>query len=106
MGGMMNANTANAQSVQQPELGRLILQRLIQVLVVAAIQAAILFLAAGDLRWGWGWANVGVYVGVLAFNLLVFTRVPHGRELIAERGQVKEGAKSWDRTLAMLASLV
>jgi protein-S-isoprenylcysteine O-methyltransferase Ste14 len=100
----MSENTTRAQG-DQPDLTRSVLQRMIQVLAVAAIQASILFVAAGDLGWGWGWANVGVYLGVLAINLIVFSQAPHGREMMAERGQVKADAKAWDRPLGMLVGL-
>jgi protein-S-isoprenylcysteine O-methyltransferase Ste14 len=56
-----------------------------------------LFVASGRLDWVWAWAYLGVGVGIVAINALVLPP-----ELIAERGQIKEDTKSWDKVLGIL----
>jgi protein-S-isoprenylcysteine O-methyltransferase Ste14 len=69
---------------------------MLQVVIQTLLIAAILFIASGRLDWGWAWAYLGVGVGILVINASVLPP-----ELIAERGQVKEDTKDWDRVLAI-----
>jgi protein-S-isoprenylcysteine O-methyltransferase Ste14 len=64
---------------------------------------AIIFVAAGTLRWVWGWALLGVNMAVMAGHVLVL--VPINPELLAERekGLHTEGTKRWDRWLTPTA---
>jgi protein-S-isoprenylcysteine O-methyltransferase Ste14 len=68
----------------------------IQYLLIAAI----LFVASGRLDWIWTWAYLGVGVGILAVNVLVLPR-----EVMAERGRSREGAKAWDRQLGVFIGI-
>ena len=60
----------------------------------------IMFLSAGTIRWTAGW----VYLGINAFSqiLTAIVLIPRQPDLLAERSQVREGTKSWDRFLAPL----
>jgi protein-S-isoprenylcysteine O-methyltransferase Ste14 len=63
----------------------------------------IIFLAAGTLRWVWGWALLAVSAAVLAGHPVVL--LPINPELLAERekGFRAEGTKRWDRWLATIS---
>jgi len=97
----MNANTSANQSNGKSDLSRKIRKRMLQVVVQFLIVAAILFISSGRLDWTWAWAYLGVGVGTLAINVLVISP-----ELIAERSEIKEDVKGWDRVLAILISVL
>jgi len=73
---------------------------MLQVVIQTLLIAAILFIASGRLDWVWAWAYLGVGVGILIINVLVMPP-----ELIAERGQINEDTKAWDKVLAPLLIL-
>ena len=93
----MSTDTSANQPDHRSELKRAVLRRMIQVLVQFAIIVAILLVTSGRLNWLWLWAYVAVGIGILAVNTFVLPP-----ELIAERGQPKEGIKRWDRILTTL----
>jgi protein-S-isoprenylcysteine O-methyltransferase Ste14 len=74
---------------------------MLQVVVQFVILAAILFVSSGRLDWMWAWAYLGVGVGILAINALVMSP-----ELIAERSEIKEDVKGWDRVLGILIGVL
>ncbi len=101
----MNVNTSipNAQP-QKSNLRSAILKRFIQVAFVILIYAAILFMASGRLDWGAAWVYIGVYfVTVVVNGIFILPRDP---DLIAERGQVKEGTKGWDTFLGTVVAFL
>ena len=49
------------------------------------------------------WAYISLNVGIVAINALII--IPKSPELIAERAQMKEGTKDWDRVLAPLMEI-
>jgi len=93
----MNANATIHQPNGKSDLASRVRKRILQVIVQFLVIAAILFIASGRLDWVWAWAYLGVGVGILAINASVLPP-----ELIAERGQIKEDTKGWDRLLAPL----
>jgi protein-S-isoprenylcysteine O-methyltransferase Ste14 len=93
----MNANASVNQPNEKSDLTSRVRKRMLQVVVQFLILAAILFIASGRLDWVWAWAYLGVGVGIVAINALVLPP-----ELIAERGQIKEDTKSWDKVLGIL----
>jgi len=97
----MNANTSANQSNGKSDLTRKIRKRMLQVLVQFLILAAILFISSGRLDWMWAWAYLGVGVSILAINVLVMSP-----ELIAERSEIKEDVKGWDRVLGILIGVL
>jgi protein-S-isoprenylcysteine O-methyltransferase Ste14 len=99
----MNTNTSSAPSSKPSGLTAAIIRRLLQLVVFILIQAAILFGALGRLNWRAAWAYLGIYVGMIAVNAVLL--LPRDPELVAERGQVKENAKGWDKVLTSLYTL-
>jgi protein-S-isoprenylcysteine O-methyltransferase Ste14 len=93
----MNANASVNQPNAKSDLTSRVRKRMLQVVVQFLILAAILFIASGRLDWVWAWAYLGVGAGILVINSLVLPP-----ELIAERGQIKEDTKSWDKVLGIL----
>jgi protein-S-isoprenylcysteine O-methyltransferase Ste14 len=80
-----------------------LLRVLFRLMVFVVILAAILFMAAGRLDWVMGWIYVAMYAGVIFFAVLV---VPLDPELIAERTQIKEGVKEWDKRITVIGSVL
>ncbi len=68
------------------------------------ITAIALFSAAGSLDWWQGWAYLGMMAFVQILNALVL--IPTNLDLIAERSQIQEGTKSWDRLLVAIVSIL
>ncbi len=97
----MNANTSVNQANEKSDLTRRVRKRMVQVVVQFLVLAAILFISSGRLDWAWAWAYLGVGVGILAINALVMSP-----ELIAERGEIKENVKGWDRLLGALIGVL
>ena len=96
----MSTNTSVSQPNEKPDLASRIRKRMLQVVVQFLVLAAILFISSGRLDWVWAWVYLGVGVGILAINVLVMSP-----ELIAERGEIKEDIKGWDRVLTSLIGI-
>ena len=96
----MNTNTSSTQSSQSSGLTAAIIRRLLQLVVFILIQAALLFGASGRLNWRAAWAYLAIYVGMIAVNAVLI--LPRDPELIAERSQIKEDAKGWDKALSLV----
>jgi hypothetical protein len=77
--------------------------RLIQIGLLVLIQAVALFLSV----WKWDWWNAWVYLVLylvyLAFNALIL--LGKHKDLVEERSQVGEGAKSWDKIIGMITGI-
>ncbi|MGQ9479264.1 MAG: methyltransferase family protein [Thermoproteota archaeon] len=97
----MKVNTFVNQTNVKSDLNRKIRKRKVQVIVQFLILAAILFISSGQLDWMWAWVYLGVSVGILIINLFVVSP-----ELMAERSEIKENVKSWDKVLATLISIL
>jgi protein-S-isoprenylcysteine O-methyltransferase Ste14 len=69
-----------------------------QMLAGLIFFGALLFLAAGRLNWIQGW----VYLGMNALTQIMsaILLIPRRPDMLAERSQVREGTKGWDRFLA------
>jgi len=65
--------------------------------------AAILFVAADRWDWVMGWIYMAVYACVTVIATLV---VPLDPDLIAERTQIKEGVKEWDKRITVIGSVL
>jgi protein-S-isoprenylcysteine O-methyltransferase Ste14 len=94
-------------SVERPEKEttkrHLVLRALLQPIVLLPILSTLLFVPAGRLDWGMGWAVLGAYLAGLGLtNLLVSLRDPG---LARERANTPATAKKWDRILTNLANL-
>lgn len=74
----------------------------IRGLFAKIVVGAILFLSAGTWKWGWAWVYIGAFVVFdLATALAVIPRHP---DLLAERADIQEGTKSWDKILVRLSA--
>jgi protein-S-isoprenylcysteine O-methyltransferase Ste14 len=71
---------------------------MIQVVVMLLIFGASLFLASGQWDWVAAWLFLGLYLVMIGANALFLEW-----ELVAERAQIGEGTKDWDRVLASLS---
>lgn len=76
---------------------------LLNVGILVPILAVILFLSAGRLDWGMGWALVGMYTIMFAISAVV---LPLNPEFIEERIHIKADAKAWDKLLAGVLSVL
>jgi protein-S-isoprenylcysteine O-methyltransferase Ste14 len=74
--------------------------RILQLLALVLLQAALLFVSAGTLGWSAGWWYIGLYVLMLA--AASFVMIPNRREVIEERSKGAQGGKSWDALLTRL----
>lgn len=97
----MNTHTSVEQPNGKSDLTSRVRKRMLQVVVQFLSLAAILFISSGRLDWMWAWVYLGVGVGILAINVLVMSP-----ELIAERGEIKENTKAWDRLLGILIGVL
>lgn len=98
----MGASIGSIPSTGGAQQRRAVTRRLIQVFSQLAFIGMILFIAAGRLDWTWAWVYLGVSAAVVIIFGIFF--MPGHLDLIAERSEVKEGTKGWDKvvTTAML----
>ncbi len=82
-----------------------IARRMVQVFIQVLVQALVLFLAAGTLRWPEAWAYVGIYLVGIAVNAVLLLR--RNPEVIAERGRAGRAAnwKAWDKIVSLLSAI-
>jgi protein-S-isoprenylcysteine O-methyltransferase Ste14 len=87
-----------------PEVRREIVKWIVQSALGLVGYGAVLFLSAGTLHWGWGWALLGVVAAFLAAHPLIL--IPKNPELLAERekGVLDKGVKAWDKWITLLAA--
>ncbi len=78
-------------------LTRPILMRGVQLVVHQALVGAILFVAAGTLRWPAAWAYLGLTAILLAGNAVWV--LPRNPEIVAERGRRHRGTRRFDKIL-------
>ena len=96
----MNAKASVNQPNEKSDLTSRVRKRMLQVVIQTLLIAAILFISSGRLDWVWAWAYLGVSVGIVVINASVLPP-----ELIAERGQIKEDTKGWDKVLGALIGI-
>ncbi len=98
----MNTN-AEIQITNKSDTHVGIVKRAAQLAATLLLQAALLFIAAGRVDWFAAWIFLAVYVGTIVLNTL--TLLPEHPDLIAERGQPKENAKSWDKIISSVTGV-
>jgi protein-S-isoprenylcysteine O-methyltransferase Ste14 len=97
----MSTNESVKQPVEQGEITRGILKRMVQIGIQFLIGAGILFVSSGRLNWWSAWVYLGIFVLGVVVNSFVLLRT--NPELIAERArQFTPETKKWDRVLATL----
>ncbi len=80
-----------------------VIKRILQLFLLVAIQAALLFGSAGSLRWAAGWWYIGLYFIMLIAASFIF--IPNRPEVITERSKGIEGGKPWDILLTRLMTI-
>ncbi len=80
-----------------------VLKRILQLLALTILQAAVLCLSAWSLTWLEGWLYVEIYLFLLAAASLVM--LPGRVEVVAERSKGGEGGKPWDLLLTRLIAI-
>jgi protein-S-isoprenylcysteine O-methyltransferase Ste14 len=80
-----------------------IANRAAQIVIGAALLAAILFLASGRLDWPWAWAMLGLYLTSITINMAFLLR--HSPETAAERGRTGD-MRGWDKIISGLWSVM
>jgi protein-S-isoprenylcysteine O-methyltransferase Ste14 len=82
-----------------------LLKRIVQVLIVTTIMAALLFLPSGRLDWVMAWVYVGLFTAALTC-MTVYQELSNP-ELLEERADFKprEGVRPWDVALSAVARL-
>ena len=80
-----------------------VVRRIVQLLVLTLVQAAVLFAFAGTVAWAAGWLYVGLYVGMLVLASVVF--LPRHAEVVAERSRGTAGGKAWDVRLTRVQAV-
>jgi protein-S-isoprenylcysteine O-methyltransferase Ste14 len=76
-----------------------ITKRIVQITLMVAFQAVILFLVSGHLDWLWAWAFLGLYLFGIVINATFMFR--YNPETIAQRASA-EGMKDWDKIVSGL----
>ncbi len=86
------------------KLDRSGVNRIFQVLASALVYAGLLFAIRGRLDWIEAWVFLSIYLlGILANALWAFS---HNPEVINERGRVGKNAKTWDKIIGIVYSLL
>jgi protein-S-isoprenylcysteine O-methyltransferase Ste14 len=84
------------------EVKRQVVGWAVKAVIARAVSAAILFLAAGTLKWAMGWAFAALYAAFDVATALVV--IPKSPDLLLERTAVKAGTKAWDKVLVRIAA--
>lgn len=97
----MSDSQGVAKRASEAKQRRTVARRVVQVAIMLLVFAASLFLASGQWDWTAAWVFLGLYVAMIGANALFMDR-----ELAAERAQIGEGTKDWDRVLSGLSLLL
>jgi protein-S-isoprenylcysteine O-methyltransferase Ste14 len=98
----MTTQPNSSRGKTPPKVFAGIVARALQIVMVFALQATILFLAAGRVDWIWAWVFLGIYVASVAVNSLFMLR--NSAETVSERGRPKE-MRDWDKLVSGLWSV-
>jgi protein-S-isoprenylcysteine O-methyltransferase Ste14 len=80
-----------------------IVKRIFQLLMLVILQAVILFVSAGSLRWSAGWWYIGLYLAMLLLASIIM--LPNRTEVIVERSKGTTGGKGWDLRITRLIAI-
>jgi protein-S-isoprenylcysteine O-methyltransferase Ste14 len=72
-----------------------------QIGFLVLLQAVILFISVWKWNWWNAWAYLGEYLAFLAFN--AFILLGKHKDLVEERSQIGEGAKTWDKNIGLIS---
>ncbi|MCK4960877.1 MAG: isoprenylcysteine carboxylmethyltransferase family protein [Anaerolineales bacterium] len=99
----MTSKTPSRQVEHKQGVKGAVMKRAVQVAILLLFQAAILFLASGRLDWVMAWVYIGMYLVAISINAPIMLR--HNPETIAERAEVGENWKDWDKIIGGLFAL-
>jgi protein-S-isoprenylcysteine O-methyltransferase Ste14 len=91
----MRTNTKSGPAKGNTNIARGVVRWAMQMSAAWIVFGAILFVAAGKLNWLAGWAYLGL--NALTQMLSSFVLIPQRPDMLAERSQIREGTKAWDR---------
>jgi protein-S-isoprenylcysteine O-methyltransferase Ste14 len=94
----------NQSGKSNPKLNRAGINRAGQVGGYILVIAVILFLSAGKLTWLEAWAYLLISLLDVSFNAFYMLR--HDPGLINERGKAGENAKSWDKAIGAIYTIL
>jgi len=100
----MGASMGAMQSMGGAEQRRAVTKRLVQVFGQMVFVGVILFAAAGRLDWLWAWVFLGLSLAVVIVFGIFF--MPGHLDLVAERSEVKQGTKRWDKVVTTVMLFV
>jgi protein-S-isoprenylcysteine O-methyltransferase Ste14 len=90
--------------VHKPRLERSGINRILQILVSIVLMGLVLFLTAGRIDWPAAWIFLGTYaLTVLTVGVWVARKHP---DVINERGKIAHNAKSWDKVLMTIYTVM
>ena len=91
-------------NTRKPRLERSGVNRILQILVSIVVMGLALFLAAGRLDWPAAWIFLGSYLlMVLTVGVWVARKHP---DVVNERGKIARNAKSWDKVLMTIYTVM
>jgi protein-S-isoprenylcysteine O-methyltransferase Ste14 len=90
--------------LQTRKLNRAGINRIITVLGTLVIFGVLLFATAGRLDWPEAWIFLGIYLLGITANGLWSLR--HNPDMLNERGRVGENAKSWDKVIGLIYTVL
>lgn len=93
-------DSADIEAFEQRGARRWLLREIIGIFIVAAL----LFISAGNLEWGMGWALVGLYAVWVAANALLL--MPKTPGLLTERVTHRFSEKRWDNVILIIYGLL
>ncbi len=89
---------------RKPRLERSGINRLIQIFVSVLLMGLVLFLSAGRLDWPAAWIFLGSYaLVILTLGVWVTRKHP---DVVNERGKIAHNAKSWDKVLMTIYTVM
>ncbi len=101
----MHTTSETPSTEKRPNAATGIAMRVATVVIFLALQAVVLFLAAGQFNWTWAWVYLGICVVILLINGTIVLRTsPEAIETIAERGRPQE-TRDWDKVVSGLYAL-
>ena len=102
----MNVEPSVKSATERSDSGGVLgVRLLIRFAILALVFPAVLFVAAGTLKWAWGWAYYAMLVLSIAVSRgLMMSQHP---DLVVERARYREkaDAKGWDRILVDVVAL-
>lgn len=95
----METGTTTQPHPSSPQIRAGIARRALQILIMVAVQALLLFLSAGTPGWLEAWAFLALYLIGIAVNSVLMMRF--NPEMVAERAKAV-GMRRWDKLIGVI----